>query len=106
MRWADGPLLSLAGQPNPADAARETPPADDGAIARASVLVRFQGGDSSVLSGVMRGADQIRNRPAIIDAPVGSGRVIYFATNPIYRWQTFGEQQLVFNALLYFNDMN
>ena len=44
-------------------------------------------------------------RPAIIDAPVGRGRVIYFANNPIYRWQTFGEHQLVFNALLFFNDM-
>ena len=105
MRWADGPILSIAGAPP--DGGPEAPPsdADNGAIARASVLVRFQGGDTSVLSGVMRGADQIRNRPAIIDAPVGRGRVIYFADNPIYRWQTFGEHQLVFNALLFFNDM-
>jgi hypothetical protein len=112
MRWADGPLLSIAGQQNQARAGSDdapTPPAarteDDGAIAHASVLVRFQGGDSSVLSGVMRGADQIRNRPAIVDAPVGKGRVVYFVNNPIYRWQTFGEHALVFNALLYFNDM-
>jgi hypothetical protein len=53
----------------------------------------------------MRGADQIRNRPAIVDAPVGKGRVVFFVNNPIYRWQTFGESELVFNALLYFNDM-
>jgi hypothetical protein len=105
MRWADGPILSIAGAPREGTPEASASDADSGAIARASVLVRFQGGDSSVLSGVMRGADQIRNRPAIIDAPVGSGRVIYFATNPIYRWQTFGEQQLVFNALLFFNDM-
>ena len=62
-------------------------------------------GESGVLSGVMRGADQIRNRPAVVDAPVGKGRVILYVDNPIYRWQTFGEHQLVFNALLYFNDM-
>ena len=68
----------------------------------AVTLVRFQGGDPGVLSGLMRGADQIRNRPAIVDAPVGKGRVIYYVNNPIYRWQTFGEYQLVFNALLYF----
>ncbi len=104
MRWADGPLLSIAGQTNQTRAA-DAPVVDDGAVAHASVLVRFQGTDSSVLSGTMRGADQIRNRPAIIDAPVGKGRVIYFVNNPIYRWQTFGEHQLVFNALLYFNDM-
>jgi hypothetical protein len=108
MRWADGPLLSIPGQTNQARGEGETPAAsaeNDGAVAHASVLVRFQGGDSSVLSGVMRGADQIRNRPAIVDAPVGKGRVIYFVNNPIYRWQTFGEHELVFNALLYFNDM-
>ena len=52
----------------------------------------------------MRGADQIRNRPAVVDAPVGKGRVILFANNPIYRWQTFGEHGLVFNALLFYND--
>jgi hypothetical protein len=103
MRWADGPILSIAGQTNQEGA--NAPAVDDGAVEHASVLVRFQGGDSSVLSGTMRGADQIRNRPAIVDAPVGKGRVIYFVNNPIYRWQTFGEHQLVFNALLYFNDM-
>jgi hypothetical protein len=108
MRWADGPLLSVAGQTNQARGEADAPAVsaeNDGAVAHASVLVRFQGGDSSVLSGVMRGADQIRNRPAIVDAPVGKGRVIYFVNNPIYRWQTFGEHELVFNALLYFNDM-
>jgi hypothetical protein len=117
MRWADGPLLSIPSQRDQRDQPRpaaETaaapppppaPPEDDGVVAHATVLVRFTGGDSSVLSGVMRGTDQIRNRPAIIDAPVGKGRVIYFVNNPIYRWQTFGEHELVFNALLYFNDM-
>jgi len=110
MRWADGPLLSVPERPrqdgaSPEAAAAAPSDADNGVVARSTVLVRFQGGDSSVLSGLMRGADQIRNRPAIIDAPVGKGRVIYFATNPIYRWQTFGEHELVFNALLYFNDM-
>jgi hypothetical protein len=107
MRWADGPLLSVPGTQGQGGAGGDTAPgdADSGVVARSSVLVRFQGGDSSVLSGLMRGADQIRNRAAIIDAPVGKGRVIYFANNPIYRWQTFGEHELVFNALLYFNDM-
>jgi len=57
-----------------------------------------------VLSGVMRGADQIRNRPMIVDAPSGKGHVLLFATNPIYRWQTFGEYGMVFNALMFWND--
>ena len=53
----------------------------------------------------MRNPDQIRNRPMVVDAPSGKGRVILYANNPIYRWQTFGEHGMVFNALLYWNDM-
>jgi len=53
----------------------------------------------------MRGADQLRNRPALVDAPVGKGRVLLYTMNPIYRWQTFGEHGLVFNGLLYWNDL-
>ena len=69
------------------------------------MLLRFQGGDAGVLSGLMRGADEARNRPAVVDAPVGKGRVILYAINPIYRWQTFGEHGMVFNAILFHNDM-
>jgi hypothetical protein len=103
MRWGDGPLLSLPGQPG--QAGDQEPAGGTGLAARATTLVRFQGGDNSVLSGLARGADQIRNRAAVVDAPVGKGRVILYVSNPIYRWQTFGEHQLVFNALLYYNDM-
>jgi hypothetical protein len=52
----------------------------------------------------MRGADQIRNRPMIVDAPSGKGHALLFTNNPIYRWQTFGEHEMVFNALMYWND--
>lgn len=69
------------------------------------VLMRYPGGAQSVLSGLMRGADEIRNRPAIVDVPVGRGRVVLYATNPIYRWQNHGEFNMVFNALLNFNDV-
>jgi hypothetical protein len=31
--------------------------------------------------------------------------VILFANNPIYRWQTFGEHAMVFNGLLFWNDI-
>jgi len=58
-----------------------------------------------VLSGLMRGANEIRNRAAIIDQASGKGRVILFAGNPMYRWQNFGEFNLLFNTLLNFNDI-
>ena len=67
--------------------------------------MRFPGGDKSVLSGLMRGAVEIRNRPAIVDVPVGRGRALLFSTNPCYRWQNFGEFNMLFNAVLNFNDI-
>jgi hypothetical protein len=87
VRWASGPLLNVPAQDN------------------GQTLMRFPGGDTSVLSGLMRGAAEIRNRPAILDVPVGQGRVLIFATNPCYRWQNLGEFRMLFNALLNFNDM-
>ena len=56
----------------------------------------------------MRGADEIRDRPMAIDVPggfTGKGRVIVFANNPIYRWQNHSEFNMVFNALLNWNDL-
>jgi hypothetical protein len=97
VRWADGPILQAGVNPEFAAFVGSTPD-------RTSVIVRFQGGDAGVLSGLMRGADQIRNRPMVVDAPVGKGRVLMFSNNPIYRWQTFGEHGMVFNALLFHND--
>jgi len=87
VRWANGPLLTV-------------PAADR----ESQVLMRFPGGDQAVLSGLMRGANEIRTRPAILDVPVGQGRVLMFATNPIYRWQNFGEFNMIFNAVMHFND--
>jgi hypothetical protein len=75
---------------------------------RSTVLARYVGGDAAVLSGLMRGADEIRDRPLAIDVPggfTGKGRVIMFANNPIYRWQNHGEFNMVFNALLNWNDV-
>jgi hypothetical protein len=62
--------------------------------------MQFPGGDTNVLSGLMKGANEIRNRPAIVDVSVGQGRVILFATNPCYRWQNFGEFRMLFNAII------
>ena len=98
VRYSGGPLLQ-------AGPGSEDRPAVPNGLPDPKVIARFVGGDSAVLSGVMRGADQIRNRPMIVDAPSGQGRVLLFANNPIYRWQTFGEHAMVFNALLFWNDL-
>jgi hypothetical protein len=89
IKYQNGPLLTV------------------GAPDQASVLARYVGGDGAVLSGLMKGADEIRQRPMVVDVPggyTGKGRVILFANNPIYRWQNHGEFNMVFNAVLNWND--
>jgi len=86
VRYANGPLLRV--------------PQED----RNWILMRFVGTDKAVLSGLMKGSAETHNRPAIVDAPVGAGRVVMFATNPCYRWQNLGEFNMLVNAILNYND--
>jgi len=86
VRYANGPLLRV--------------PQDD----RNWILMRFVGTDKAVLSGLMKGVAETHNRPAIVDVPVGAGRVVLFATNPCYRWQNMGEFNMLVNAILNYND--
>jgi hypothetical protein len=75
---------------------------------QANVLAQYVGGDSSVLSGLMAGADNLRNRAFAVDIPNahnGKGRVIMFANNPIYRWQNHGEFNMVFNSIINWDDV-
>lgn len=88
VRYANGPLLNVP------ERDREQ-----------QILMRFPGGEKSVMSGLMRNPNEIRNRPAIVDVPAGKGRVILFATNPCYRWQNHGEFAMLFNAILHHNDI-
>ncbi len=72
-----------------------------------NVLARYVGGDAAVISGLMTGADSLKGRPFAVDVPQaykGQGRVIMFSNNPIYRWQNHGEFNMVFNAVLNWND--
>lgn len=91
VKYFSGPLMTV-GEPD-----------------RSNVLARYVGGDEGVLSGLMRGADEVRERPIAVDVPggySGKGRVVMFANNPIYRWQNHGEFNMVFNTLLNWNDMS
>ena len=73
-----------------------------------NILARYVGGDASVLSGLMTGADNIKARAFAMDIPKaynGKGRVLMFANNPIYRWQNHGEFNMVFNSIINWNDV-
>ncbi|MFN2317442.1 MAG: hypothetical protein ABR602_12250, partial [Gemmatimonadales bacterium] len=79
-----------------------------GVAHEASVLARYVGGDASILSGLMTGGDGLKERPFAVDIPEayrGKGRVIMFSNNPIYRWQNHGEFNMIFNAVMNWNDV-
>jgi hypothetical protein len=77
-----------------------------GVADQANLLARYVGGDASVLTGSMVGADQLRQKAFAVDVPganQGKGRVLLFASNPIYRWQNHAEFNMIFNAIMNWN---
>jgi len=54
---------------------------------------------------MLAGGNELANRPAIVDVPVGKGHVVMFATNPMWRHQTQGEFFLLFNAALNYDNL-
>ncbi len=56
------------------------------------------------LSGYVKGPDKLEGKPAVIDMPAGSGRVVMFTFNPMHRHLTLSTYALVANAILHWND--
>jgi hypothetical protein len=74
---------------------------------RPRVVLRFANDEKNLLvSGMLAGANELANRPAIVDVPVGRGHVVMFATNPMWRHQTQGEFFLLFNAALNYDNLS
>src|ERR1700756_722029 len=79
-----------------------TPPA-----LRPRIILRFSSDEKNLLiSGMLAGASELANAPAVIDVPVGKGHVVMFANNPMWRHQTQGSFFLVWNAALNFDSLN
>jgi hypothetical protein len=57
-------------------------------------------GQPLVVSGQVWGADGLIGHPAILDMPVGKGRVVAFNFNPLHRDLNRGDQRMLWNAIL------
>jgi hypothetical protein len=70
-------------------------------------ILRFSKSEKNLLiSGMLKNGNEIVNRPVVIDAPVGKGHVVFFASNPMWRQETQGEFFLLFNACLNYNNLH
>lgn len=58
-----------------------------------------------VVSGGIKGGDELVGKPAVLDVEVGKGRVIAFDFDPIHRYETESDFRLVWNAILNWNDL-
>lgn len=54
-------------------------------------------------SGLLKGGDALDGTAAIIDAPMGKGRIVLFGFNPFYRWMNHANFPFVYNAIIHWN---
>jgi hypothetical protein len=72
---------------------------------RPQVILRFAAAKQLLLSGLLEGGAQVEEKPVVVDAHYGSGNVLLFANNPVYRGETIGSYSLVLNAILNFDHL-
>ncbi|MEM7049738.1 MAG: M14 family zinc carboxypeptidase [Acidobacteriota bacterium] len=58
-----------------------------------------------VLSGFVDHPDRVAGKPAIADLPVGQGRVVLYAFNPLHRHLNPSDFRFLFNLILHWNDL-
>jgi hypothetical protein len=111
----DPDVIQAMPQPRPADPNNRPDPEQDQRESpfytppqmRPRVVLRFVSDEKNLLiSGMLAGANELANRPAVVDVPVGRGHVVMFATNPMWRHQTQGEFFLLFNAALNYDNLS
>jgi len=73
---------------------------------RPRAVLRYGDAKDLLVSGLLDGGGEIAGHAAVIDVPVGSGHVVLFSNNPIWRGETTGSYFLVFNAILNFDNLN
>ncbi|HYK87698.1 MAG TPA: M14 family zinc carboxypeptidase [Acidobacteriota bacterium] len=72
---------------------------------RPRVLLRWAPEKELLISGMLAGGSELAGKPAVLDAPLGKGHILFFATNPFWRMETTGSYMLLFNAALNFDNL-
>ncbi len=75
-------------------------------IYRPQVILRLNEQKTLLLSGLLDKGTTIAEHAIVVNAHLGSGNVLLFANNPIYRGETIGSYSLVFNAILNYDHLN
>ena len=73
---------------------------------RPRVILRYADNKDLQVSGLVEGGNEIAQHAAVIDVPNGSGHVILFSNNPVYRGETIGSYSLVLNAIMNFDNLD
>ena len=86
-----------------------TLPKDDDAPAESAAAAKAKPKTEEpelVVSGGIKGGEDLVGKPAILDHPDGQGaRVVAFDFDPIHRCMTPSDYRFVWNALLNWNDL-
>jgi Zinc carboxypeptidase len=95
--WEAPPVSDEQRHNNP----RVIPPA-----LRPRVVLRYAGEGELLVSGLVEGAGEIAEHPAVVDAPLGKGHVVLFSINPVWRGETQGTYSLVLNTVMNYDSLN
>jgi hypothetical protein len=101
------PLLSV----QPRDTSGRLDAVDPAIVAdmerqRGRVVLRFHDkADSLLVSGLLVNGSEMAGRAAVVDAPVGRGRVVLFGIRPMWRWQSQGTFALLLNTMVHWNHL-
>jgi len=69
------------------------------------IVLKYADADDICLSGLVKGAKGIKGKAAVVDYPVGKGRIIMFNFNPLHRFLTQVDFMLVFNILFNYSHL-
>ena len=73
---------------------------------RPRVILRYADAKNLLIAGLLDGGEAMAERAAVVDARLGQGHVLLFASNAIWRGETIGSYPLVLNAIVNFDKLD